>query len=95
MRRVFSVALVALGLSGCANHPVDCALGFAHFDCLPGTEGYANRQAGYRFVPTLMPVAPAFPTAAAAPAPYYMMPENRPVTTNCSTFGGVTTCQTR
>lgn len=29
-----------LALSGCANHPVDCAVGFHHADCLPGTPGY-------------------------------------------------------
>jgi len=29
-------------LSGCANHPVDCAMGFHHSDCLPGTAGYDN-----------------------------------------------------
>jgi hypothetical protein len=34
-------ALLAAGLlAGCANHPVDCALGFHHSDCLPGTAGY-------------------------------------------------------
>jgi len=27
-------------LNGCANHPVDCAVGFYHSDCLPGTAGY-------------------------------------------------------
>jgi hypothetical protein len=27
-------------LAGCANHPVDCAVGFSHGDCLPGTAGY-------------------------------------------------------
>ena len=27
-------------VSGCANHPVDCAVGFHHADCLPGTPGY-------------------------------------------------------
>jgi hypothetical protein len=27
-------------LSGCANHPVDCAVGFSHSDCLPGSAGY-------------------------------------------------------
>jgi len=30
----------ALGLSACANHPVDCAVGFHHADCPPGTAGY-------------------------------------------------------
>src|ERR1035437_5004055 len=49
------VAMVALGglsafaLAGCssipgdpgfANHPLDCALGFRHSDCQPGTAGY-------------------------------------------------------
>jgi hypothetical protein len=29
-----------VALVGCANHPVDCALGFVHDDCLPGTAGY-------------------------------------------------------
>ena len=40
----------ALALTGCAengeigfkNHPLDCALGYAHSDCLPGTAGYSN-----------------------------------------------------
>src|ERR1700722_16989483 len=32
--------ILALFLAGCANHPVDCAIGFAWGDCLPGTAGY-------------------------------------------------------
>lgn len=36
--------LFGLMLSGCANHPVDCAVGFAWGDCKPGTAGYANMQ---------------------------------------------------
>jgi hypothetical protein len=32
--------MAALLLSGCANHPIDCAVGFHHADCLPGTSGY-------------------------------------------------------
>jgi hypothetical protein len=42
-----SFAIMALVLSGCANHPLDCSLGISHPDCLPGTAGYqaiANRQ---------------------------------------------------
>jgi hypothetical protein len=42
-----SFVFVALALSGCANHPLDCSLGISHNDCLPGTAGYqaiANRQ---------------------------------------------------
>ncbi len=29
-----------LALAGCANHPLDCAMGFYHSDCLPGTVAY-------------------------------------------------------
>jgi hypothetical protein len=29
-------------LAGCANHPLDCAVGLTHPDCLPGTAGYSN-----------------------------------------------------
>ncbi|MEB0149039.1 hypothetical protein [Pseudomonas sp. CCC2.2] len=39
------VAVAALMLAGCANHPLDCATGLiAWDDCLPGTKGYAIRQ---------------------------------------------------
>lgn len=34
--------LCVVFIAGCANHPVDCALGFYHSDCLPGTAGYEN-----------------------------------------------------
>ncbi len=40
MRR--GLFLAAMALSGCANHPVDCAIGFSHADCLPGTAGYVD-----------------------------------------------------
>lgn len=30
-------------MGGCAHHPLDCALGIAWADCLPGTSGYSNR----------------------------------------------------
>lgn len=40
MKRIAAVAAVAFALGGCANHPVDCAVGFHHSDCLPGTAGY-------------------------------------------------------
>jgi hypothetical protein len=34
-----------LVLAGCANHPLDCAIGLiAWDDCLPGTKGYEVRQ---------------------------------------------------
>jgi len=34
--------LMAAVLAGCANHPIDCAVGFYHADCLPGTAGYSD-----------------------------------------------------
>src|ERR1700737_2887294 len=50
MRRFFIiVALLCLaacssvpGDPGFANHPLDCAMGFRHADCNPGTAGYNN-----------------------------------------------------
>ncbi len=38
------MGIIVLGvvLGGCANHPLDCAVGFHHSDCLPGTAGYDN-----------------------------------------------------
>ena len=43
--RTWAVAVAALMLTGCANHPLDCATGLiAWDDCLPGTKGYAIRQ---------------------------------------------------
>lgn len=42
MKRIVCAVLVSACLSGCANHPVDCAVGFHHEDCLPGTAGYDN-----------------------------------------------------
>jgi hypothetical protein len=41
--RLFGLVPVLVSLtllSACANHPVDCAVGFHHADCLPGTAGY-------------------------------------------------------
>lgn len=31
--------LAAFALSGCEHHPLDCAVGFMHSDCLPNTLG--------------------------------------------------------
>lgn len=42
MRRLIA-ALSAIALAGCANHPMDCALGIEHRDCLPGTPGHDAR----------------------------------------------------
>ncbi|UZE14819.1 hypothetical protein [Pseudomonas sp. B21-053] len=39
------LAVIMLVLVGCANHPLDCAIGLiAWDDCLPGTKGYEVRQ---------------------------------------------------
>ena len=44
MKKLFGVAAL-LALGGCANHPLDCAIGIiAWDDCLPGTKGYEVRQ---------------------------------------------------
>ena len=40
--RAVQIMFLATLLSGCANHPIDCAVGFVHADCLPGTAGYAD-----------------------------------------------------
>jgi len=42
MARKILVLLLGLALSGCANHPLDCGVGFTHADCLPGTPGYQD-----------------------------------------------------
>jgi hypothetical protein len=41
-RKTILVLLAGAMVSGCANHPVDCAIGFTHADCLPGTPGYQD-----------------------------------------------------
>jgi hypothetical protein len=38
--RTIAALAASAALVGCANHPVDCAIGFHHADCLPGTAGY-------------------------------------------------------
>lgn len=43
--KVWIGAIALLAVAGCANHPLDCSMGVARGDCLPGTNGYANRQA--------------------------------------------------
>jgi len=39
MRKLL-VGVLAVLLSGCAGHPVDCAIGIWHDDCAPGTASY-------------------------------------------------------
>ncbi|MCX2898998.1 hypothetical protein [Pseudomonas mandelii] len=45
--KAVTVGLIVV-LSGCVNHPLDCSMGVARDDCLPGTNGYANRQEALR-----------------------------------------------
>ena len=47
IQRTVLATLLAVSLlaGGCAHHPLDCALGIAWDDCLPGTAGYSNRYA--------------------------------------------------
>jgi hypothetical protein len=33
-----AAVLFASLLAGCANHPIDCAIGFYHRDCLPARQ---------------------------------------------------------
>lgn len=45
MKRAFLIFGMFLFISGCANHPLDCATGLiAWDDCKPGTLGYEKRQ---------------------------------------------------
>ena len=41
LRKIAALTAAALILSACVHHPIDCAMGFYHADCLPGTAGYA------------------------------------------------------
>ena len=43
MKILWACVLVLL-VTGCSNHPLDCALGTPRADCLPGTNGYAEHQ---------------------------------------------------
>jgi hypothetical protein len=43
MKILLSGVLMLL-VAGCSNHPMECALGTPRADCLPGTNGYAERQ---------------------------------------------------
>ena len=46
MKKLLFTVVVLSGCSsvgpGLANHPLDCAMGIAWADCLPGTKGYEN-----------------------------------------------------
>lgn len=47
--KAWMAVVTTLMLTGCANHPLDCATGLiAWDDCLPGTKGYAIRQESLR-----------------------------------------------
>lgn len=67
MRRAVVLAVL---LTGCAHHPLSCAIGLAYDDCLEGTAGAAKYRAGYRIDPVaemqLMNYVAGQNTAAAA-----------------------------
>jgi hypothetical protein len=42
MCKVALIILMGVTMGSCANHPIDCAVGFTHPDCLPGTAGYQD-----------------------------------------------------
>jgi hypothetical protein len=53
MLKLIAAATLLFAVGGCAvdnygvgfrHHPLDCAVGFPHEDCLPGTAGYENGQ---------------------------------------------------
>lgn len=83
MRRL-TVGSVLILLAGCAHHPLDCAAGYAHEDCLPGTAGYNNFQHGY--YPSQIVVNP-HPQYQASPQP-------QQYNTNCYSYGAGNTVNT-
>jgi hypothetical protein len=42
--KIMLISAVLVTLAGCANHPGECALGTPRADCLPGSNGYIERQ---------------------------------------------------
>lgn len=81
MRRLLLAAAVSLGgctgLNSAANHPVECAIGFAWPDCEPGTAGYARGHPEPQYV--------------VQPAPSYYAPAPQPPQ-RCLTTQGKTYC---
>jgi hypothetical protein len=110
-------AFATLGLSACAkngelgfdHHPIDCAVGFQHSDCLPGTTGYANSVAMAESDDAtcrsygLDHGTPAYAQCrqnianqrmASQQAAIDALVANRPRSTTCNTIGGMTNCTT-
>jgi hypothetical protein len=62
MKSAGLLMLVAMALTGCAqngeigfdHHPGDCAIGFPHSDCLPGTAGYRPALAALNPTPEIV-----------------------------------------
>lgn len=94
MRALIILALLA----GCANHPLDCALGnsFGPGYCQEGTRGYENQEAG-RGV-SFNPNAAAL-ILMARPQPYIIPPIPAPQPVRIQPFtcmnmgGGMVSCQ--
>jgi len=81
--------ILLLLVTGCANHPVDCALGFVHADCLPGTMGYDRLVQG---APVWTP--PVYTAQPPAPPPQQVQQQPyQPTNITCQTYGNTTNCR--
>lgn len=40
IQRILFLTLSLLSIAGCSHHPLDCAIGRVHDDCMPGTAGF-------------------------------------------------------
>lgn len=91
-------AVIILGLlAGCANHPLDCALGtsFGPGYCQPGTPGYEAEQAGRgaTFNPAaLRAMQPAPIQFEPWPVPQHQQPVQVQPFTCMNMGGGMTHC---
>ena len=115
LRALILTASLCLLLVGCAengelglkNHPLDCASGIVHSDCLPGTLGYAlyNNQPGAQEAAQIRAASQQAAQAqyqAQQQRNYEIQMENiranqyrAPTTTNCHTDNyGNTNCST-
>lgn len=104
--RICTLAALVM-LAGCskvgpgfANHPLDCAIGIAWGDCLPGTPGYASLQNGGNVNNQLGAVLGAAALSRSyQPAPVYQIPIPAPAPApvriqpfSCFANNGIMTC---
>lgn len=106
---VVSLALASSLISGCAdngefgfnNHPLDCAQGYVHNDCLPGTAGYDRgvgsgmtdqQMSAYRSQQILQQVQQQVQQQVEVQAQQRQL--SMPQTTNCRQVGNSFHCTT-